>query len=321
MASVYYNRVLSDKMVNTIKEPKYFWIIDYVKEHPELDFQTGSNAKGTWFSVYRGTGRVLSISPNGTVSAAKAYMDLCPEFYSEPTLENFDKLLFEVSNNEVLGRYFINKKGVKKEGYYQGLISRRYSFENLDKNDCFIIFDKESVLGFTSKSEKAKWNTSIADEITELIAQIREILRSTKLPQDIKKEYGEIDFLGLTWNGDIVIMELKQDDSTKTYLSPVQIAFYNKQIKKLILELGEKLYHNIKELIKQKVDLGILNLRKELPKKLSGQILNYLVVGEDEELSPEICKRFKLIRDLTGIEIKAFTCEYDGTLKVSDKLD
>ena len=116
-------------------------------------------------------------------------------------------------------------------------------------------------------------------------------------------------------------MELKQDDSTKTYLSPVQIAFYNKQIKKLILELGEKLYHNIKELIKQKVDLGILNLRKELPKKLSGKILNYLVVGEDEDLSPGICKRFTLIRDLTGIEIKAFTCEYDGTLKVSDKLD
>mgnify|MGYP003418820409 FL=1 len=232
MASVYYKRVLSDKMVNTIKDPKYFWIIDYVKEHPELDFQTGSDAKRTWFSVYRGTGQVLSISPNGTVSAAKAYMDLCPEFYSEPTLENFDKLLFEVSNNEVLGRYFINKKGVKKEGYYQGLISRRYSFENLDKNDCFIIFDKESVLGFTSKSEKGKWNTSIADEITELIAQIREKLRSTKLPQDIKIEYGEIDFLGLTWDGDIVIMELKQDDSTKTYLSPVQIAFYNKQMKK-----------------------------------------------------------------------------------------
>ena len=114
MASVYYNRVLSDKMVNTIKDPKYFWIIDYVKEHPELDFQTGSNAKGTWFSVYRGTGRVLSISPNGTVSAAKAYMDLCPEFYSEPTPENFDKLLFEVSNNDILGRYFINKKGVFK---------------------------------------------------------------------------------------------------------------------------------------------------------------------------------------------------------------
>ena len=28
MASVYYNRVLSDKMVNTIKDPKFFWIID-----------------------------------------------------------------------------------------------------------------------------------------------------------------------------------------------------------------------------------------------------------------------------------------------------
>ena len=59
MANVYYKRVLSDRMIDIIKDPKYSWIIDYVKQHPELDFQTGSNAKGTWFSVYRGTGRIL----------------------------------------------------------------------------------------------------------------------------------------------------------------------------------------------------------------------------------------------------------------------
>ena len=37
--------------------------------------------------------------------------------------ENFDKLLFEVSNNEVLGRYFINKKGVKKSSIVKPAIS------------------------------------------------------------------------------------------------------------------------------------------------------------------------------------------------------
>jgi len=308
-------------MINAIKDPKYFWIIDYVKQHPELDFQTGSNANETWFSVYRGTGRVFSMSALGKFTAEEPYVKLYPEFYNEPSPEKLDNLLAELSNNEALGRYYINAKGTKKEGYYQGLISRRYSFENHDKNDCFIIFDKESVLGFSSESEKVNWNATIANEVAELIDQIRDKLYPKKLPQDIKNEYGEIDFLGLTWEGDIIVMELKQDDPTKTYLSPIQIAFYNKQVKKLIRELGGTLYKSIKELIEQKMELGILNISKPIPETLSGRILNYLVVGEDYKLSAEICRRFKVIRELTGIEIKAFTCDPDGTLKVSDKLD
>ena len=321
MASVYYNRVLSDKMVNTIKDPKYFWIIDYVKEHPELDFQTGSNAKGTWFSVYRGTGRVLSISPNCTVSAAKAYMDLCPEFYSEPTPENFDKLLFEVSNNEVLGRYFINKKGVKKEGYYQGLIGRRYTIGNINKdNDEFIIIDKEFVIGFKDKPDKSNWNKPIENEILELINAVRAGCNDETLPQNIACSYGEFDFLGLTWDGDIIIMELKQDDSVKTYLSPLQIAYYNKQLTKLQEELRENLYQNIKEMIEQKRDLGILNIPKALPEKFSGRILNYLIVGEEDRLSTTICNRFKKIRDIVGLKIEVFTCDQDGKLIPSKKL-
>lgn len=321
MANVYYNRVLSDRMVNTIKGTKYSWIIDFVKQHPELDFQTGSNAKDTWFSVYRGTGCVFSISSSGKLSAADAYIKLCPEFYDEPTPEKLDKLLLAIANDENLGVYYINKKGVKKEGYYQGLISRRYSFENYNQKDDFIIFDKETVLGFISDTEKDNWNAKIIDEVSELINCIRGELYPTRLPQDIKSKYGEIDFLALTWDGDIIIMELKQDDTIKTYLSPLQIAFYNKQITKLMHELGDALYQNIRELIEQKKELGILNMHKALPNKLSGRILNYLIVGEDTELSPEICSRFKSIRDLVGLEITAFTCELNGTLKVSEKLN
>lgn len=103
MANVYYNRVLSDRMVHTIKGTKYSWIIDFVKQHPELDFQTGSNAKDTWFSVYRGTGCVFSISSSGKLSAADAYIKLCPEFYDEPTPEKLDKLLLAIANDENLG--------------------------------------------------------------------------------------------------------------------------------------------------------------------------------------------------------------------------
>ena len=64
---VYYDRVLKDELVEIIKE-RYQWLINYVKEHNELDFQVGSNKSETWFAVYRGTGRVLSISKTGKLS-------------------------------------------------------------------------------------------------------------------------------------------------------------------------------------------------------------------------------------------------------------
>lgn len=323
MASVYYNRVLSDRMIDTIRDPKYFWIIDYVKQHPELDFQTGSNAKGTWFSVYRGTGRVLSILPNRSLSAADAYKNILPEFYTEDNItpDNFDKLLYKISINGKLGRYYINDKGVKKEGYYQGLIGRRYTIGNMNKdNDKFIIIDKEFVIGFNNKTDKSSWNEPIENEISELINAVRTECCDETLPQNIACSYGEFDFLGLTWDGDIIIMELKQDDPVKTYLSPLQIAYYNKQLNKLKDELKEKLYQIIKKMIEQKKDLGILNIPKALPDKFSGRILNYLIVGEEDRLSTTVCNRFKKIRDIVGLEIEVFTCDQDGQLKPSEKL-
>ena len=323
MASVYYNRVLSDRMIDTIRDPKYFWIIDYVKQHPELDFQTGSNAKGTWFSVYRGTGRLLSILPNRSLSAADAYKNILPEFYTEDNItpDNFDKLLSKISIKGKLGRYYINDKGVKKEGYYQGLIGRRYTIGNMNKdNDKFIIIDKEFVIGFNNKTAKSSWNEPIENEISELINAVRTECCDETLPQNIACSYGEFDFLGLTWDGDIIIMELKQDDTVKTYLSPLQIAYYNKQLNKLKDELKEKLYQIIKEMIEQKKELGILNIPKALPDKFSGRILNYLIVGEEDRLSTTVCNRFKKIRDIVGLEIEVFTCDQDGQLKPSEKL-
>lgn len=323
MANVYYNRVLSDRMIETIKDPKYFWIIDYVKQHPELDFQTGSNAKDTWFSVYRGTGRVLSILPNRSLSAADAYKNILPEFYTEDnfTSDNLDKLLSKISTNGKLGRYYINDKGVKKEGYYQGLIGRRYTIGNMNKaDDKFIIIDKEFVIGFNKKTDKSNWNEPIENEISELINAVRTECCDETLPQNIACRYGEFDFLGLTWDGDIIIMELKQDDPVKTYLSPLQIAYYNKQLNKLKDELKEKLYQIIKVMIEQKKELGILNIPKALPDKFSGRILNYLIVGEEDRLSTTVCNRFKKIQDIVGLEIEVFTCDQDGQLKHSEKL-
>ena len=94
MDDIYYNRVLS-KESEEVFIKKYFWIIDIVKDFPQLDFQITFNpskdkhkntikSKGcSRFSIYRGTSRPLSFlfSSSGKlkIEAAKSYEKCVPE--------------------------------------------------------------------------------------------------------------------------------------------------------------------------------------------------------------------------------------------------
>lgn len=320
MAKVYYNRTMSPRVISNVQS-RFNWVIDYVKAHPELDFQTGRNNNSSWFSVYRGTSRVFSIKPSGKVEAAKAYMDLCPEFYITPSPELFDLVLNKINNNSSFDRYYAKSDlSIKKEGYFQTLIGRRYTFDGKD-NDDFIIIDKEMVIGFDNTTVKNAWNQPIKEELSQLIQEARIAFGKQKLPQDIHDTYGEFDFLALNWKGDIIIMELKQDDAQKTYLSPFQICYYKKQFDKLLQELPN-FYDGIRCMIEEKQKSGILNIspNHSIPTKLSGKVKYYLIVGEEDGLSKEVCKRFHIIKDIALPELEAFTCDKEGSLIPSKKL-
>ena len=75
-----------------------------------------------------------------------------------------------------------------KEGYYQNLIGRRYTFLNND-DDSFIIIDKELVIGFENTTIKKEWNESIVGQTDGVITKVRTEIKS--LPKDIKNSYGE----------------------------------------------------------------------------------------------------------------------------------
>lgn len=316
--TTYYDRKMKESLLDSIEE-SYPWLIKYVKGKDELDFQTGNNpkTKQSWFSVYKGTGRILTISSiRGKVEAADSYKEVAPkDFFKNLTPEGFDVYLNAIDENKLkFGRYYINQAGKKKEGYYQTLIARRYTF-NAHQKDDFIIIDKEFVLGFKSSIIKSNWSKSIVDELRNLIVEFRKQYPNI-LPKDIKTNYGEFDFLGLNCDGDIIIMELKQDDPSKTALSPIQTGFYYRQFKKILSEdKGGDLYKNIEAMVKQKVDLGLITfpVGKKLPKKLSGNIKCCVIVGEDR-FSPEIKRRYRLIRNMFLPEMKAYTCDTNGTL-------
>lgn len=68
-------------------------------------------------------------------------------------------------------------------------------------DDDLIIIDKEFVIGFR-----------------KLFKNLRKHVATT---------YGEVDFLGLNWDGELIIMELKGNDPGKTSTAPIQAGFIN----------------------------------------------------------------------------------------------
>ena len=79
--TTYYNRKMDDSFISKVLND-YPWLIHFVKNTSELDLQTGHDPKQgrSWFSVYRGTGRVLTFASrrNGyKIDAADAYKKKC----------------------------------------------------------------------------------------------------------------------------------------------------------------------------------------------------------------------------------------------------
>lgn len=323
---VYYNRVMSEEFEKIIIE-KYQWLITYVKNDKELDFQTGYDQKQnkSWFSIYRGTSRILQIIYSGNskkikIEAANAYKELDTTIFKdqhvdEKTLAEYLKAIRE---NPRFERYYIDSKGDKKEGYYQTLISRRYTFENTIDDD-FIIFDKETVLGFIDEDTKKEWHKDLLTIQENHIKEFRKA-SNDKLPKVIKAEFGEIDFMGLTWDGVLIIIELKEDIGNG--LSPIQTAFYKLELFKLLLleHREEQLFDVIKAMILQKRKMGLIKKMpraKALPGLITG-VRSYIVIGNDEKVTEPIKKRFALANKVFGGNA-VFTCAPDGTLIPSEK--
>ncbi len=348
----YYNRVMLKELMDILKEEKYNWLIDFVKKHKELDFQTGSNENDrgeiarSWFSIYRGTGRVITLQCGKrgilNIDAAEAYKKLDEDFYKKETWENndvdvikkrFECLLKEINNdpNDTFGSYYTDKDENKKEGYYQTLISRRYSLDCIE-DDKFIILDKEFVIGYSGKDTKNIWlqgikGSNINDWKKTQENNAREAVIGNKLgrfPEDIGNLGTECDFLGIGKDGSIILLELKRpEDTQKIYLSPLQVGHYGELTKQLINNEDDEYWNlfqkNIEKMFDQKVRLGLINPAWALP-ELKKEIKLAVVVGKDYEKeenkypTPDCKKRFKAIRDVVDKSITLYINDKDGTL-------
>ena len=201
--TTYYDRTMDDSFISKVLND-YPWLIHFVKNTSELDLQTGHDPKQgrSWFSVYRGTGRVLTFASrrNGyKIDAADTYKKIATtDFFERPTENSFVEYLSNIKKASNLKRYYESDQR-KKEGFYQNLIGRRYTF-NTKAEDDFIIIDKEMVVGFKDEVTKTAWNKDIISNIEALIRNLRRVYKG-RLPKDISSKYGEFDFLAMTWEG------------------------------------------------------------------------------------------------------------------------
>lgn len=305
----YYDREMTQPLVSFLKN-EYRWLIDYVYQHEELDFQTGKNAYSAWFSIYRGTGRVLTLKTDGTITADPKYKELLPGFYESPATEEFDVLLKKIGATESLAKYYIGADGKKMEGYYQNLISRRYSLFCRPDDDWMII-DKEFTLGYQDKNTKAKWLAAPQEWLASKI----NLAKQNGIPGNIKEPGTECDFMGITKDGDLVLMELKRhEDTSKIYLSPLQVGHYDELTRNFLEQYREDMSHSIIRMMRQKIALRLLRPAwQTLPDKLSGKIKLAVVVGG--EASEVAKRRFTTMRKVVGKDIVYYTCdESTGTL-------
>lgn len=306
---MYYDRSIREDLEENILT-NYKWMIDEVIKRPELDFQTGSNYNDSWFSVYRGTGRILTINASGRIFAAPKYMELSPEFYNNPDKNGLESLLSKINNDSSLGRYYIDANGRRKEGYYQNLISRRYSFFCKEEDD-FIIIDKEFVLGYCDDNIKQIIMKPIKDKYNRIILSLS---KKYDYCRNIKQPGTECDFVGLTRSGDILLLELKRhEDTTKIYLSPIQAGKYDDLTSEYVKRFYDDFCHNVIDMVAKKIRMGILKPNKwKMPAKLSGKIIPAVVVGGKP--SKEAIERFKIVRAAAGKDITLYTCDEQGNL-------
>lgn len=299
---IYYNRVMCPDLVKLIKD-KYQWLIDYVITRPDLDFQTGANNNNSWFSIYRGTGKILKIHPNGKVDADTEYVDLMPEFYERPNKRHLSELLTRIGKSSKFYQYYMKPDGTPFEGYYQNLISRRFSLF-CKPDDPFVIIDKEFELGYKSKEIKKKYMAGITNKYDKII---KELNGRKGFPKSIEQPGTECDFVALTPQGDVILLELKRhEDTQKIYLSPIQAGKYYDLTRQYMDSYPIEFNDSIIKMVKQKVNLGILKPKFELPDKLSGVLKATVVVGG--EPSQTARNNYKIVREKVGLDIPIYKC-------------
>jgi hypothetical protein len=214
----------------------------------EFDIQIRENDT---LMVYVGTTCVLAIQ---ILSNSKQLKFSAHNTYSDGFLKTC-----EVAHGEIaayLKRTLpkVKKNFFLKEGYYQNILCH-FQGEQANYLNNLFIFDRECLIGYGQKIEKDYEFNPIANKYNDIRKNLQK-KDPRKWGQLNEKNLGnELDMLAIDKHFNLHCMELKHgSNGSGIYWGPLQLAVYKEIFKKQ----SDSIFENIKSLIRQKVDLGLL---------------------------------------------------------------
>jgi hypothetical protein len=297
--SMYYDRTLSHDFASLLEERGVLrWLFDFVKENNDLDFLIGKNDNEEWISIYRGLSSPLQIkrikSGKITLSADDTYKNMQSDLYAKSYDYNFivelNSLLSKVRKAPSLTKYYNNEK----EGFYQSAFSRQYGI-NSNANSDFVILDKEVVIGYKNEKTKKEIFGKLQDKYKEMQNSISD--KDAKRYGTYKKPIGnELDFLALTQDGNVLLIEYKHGANTSgIYLSPLQIGLYYDIFTKYKNDNSTAFNDAIFSMLEQKQNIGLISPLWKKPETIK-DIIPVLMISEYNYRSSAKEKYFEILK-------------------------
>ena len=167
---------------------------------------------------------------------------------------------FKSALSRYLEQVTVDAKHWQKEGQVQVRWEQKCGKEWSPKLP-FSIFDREAVLGYSTKSERQKENT----RFKTLITSAKKVIangKNKKWARFKTRTSNELDLIGVGKNGkSIVLIEVKHGstNASEIYYSPLQLLYYVFQWKNA-LESNDanQIISDINSLIKSKQSIGLL---------------------------------------------------------------
>jgi len=282
---VYYHRILRDDFARLFMEGgELRWMVDYVREYEDLDFQVRRNAQGQWVSIYRGGNVITNIlrtrtAGQVTLDAHQTYKDISPDLAgtrpaSTVKVDPMERIRQSLEDQDKKD----SSHGNNKEGFYQNHLSRRYGVCG-EADSEFVIVDREAVVGHSDEMERQAVLGTIQQEYLELKRKLLAYGKDGRYGRAAETDGNEVDFIAVDRQGNILLIELKRGsaDESEIFFLPFQIGVYYEIWSSPGLQ--QELCNSIPAMIRQKQAMGLLPNKWEVP-ELSGRIIPVAVVAE-----------------------------------------
>jgi hypothetical protein len=233
-----------------------------IREHDQLMYYHGTTRLLVLhFKDFKNCNANIKISPSahkayGAYSQCKDQWSVLNKKWDMLIVDDFHQafsnyLVWAIKAAEP--KYYKNQK----EGFWQNRLCVRFG-KQWRPGDEWLILDRECVLGFDSEAKKESFYQDAQNKYCAIKMGLqREDQSEWGKPKN--KGFGdELDMLGIGSQNQLVTIELKHGkNSSGIYWGPLQVAMYQKAFFTAI-EDSQSIMLDIKELARQKVQLGLL---------------------------------------------------------------